>query len=50
MARKDEFPLHYEMIRRQDPMRLGGRPPGLEFYDLEETGDTCISLATDGDG
>jgi len=35
VARQEELPLHYEMIRRPDPMRLDGGPPGLEFYDLE---------------
>ena len=34
IAQKDKFPRQYEMICQQDPMRLGGKPPQFELFDL----------------
>ena len=45
VAQKDRFPWQYEMIRQQDPMRLGGTPPQFELYDLEADPHEMTDLA-----
>ncbi len=34
IAQKEKYPRLYEMIRQQDPIRLGGTPPQFELFDL----------------
>ncbi|RMG04926.1 MAG: DUF229 domain-containing protein [Planctomycetota bacterium] len=36
VARKDEFPWAYELLRQIDPARLGGTLPEWELYDRHE--------------
>ncbi len=45
IAQKHRFPRQYEIIREQDPMRLGGTPLQFEFYDTKTDPDEMTDLA-----
>ena len=45
VLQQDRFPRQYQMICQQDPMRLGGKPPRLEFYDLATDPHEMADLA-----
>ena len=49
IARKHRFPRQYEIIREQDPMRLGGKPLQFEFYDMGTDPHEMANLAENVD-
>jgi N-sulfoglucosamine sulfohydrolase len=49
IAQKDRFPRQYQIIREQDPMRLGGRPPQFELYDTTTDPYEMTNLAESAD-
>ncbi len=49
VAQKDRFPRQYEIVREQDPTRLGGRPLQFELYDTEADPYEMTNLAESAD-
>lgn len=44
---KDQFPEQYRILTELDPAKLGGKPPALELFDLQNDRDEMHNLASD---
>jgi N-sulfoglucosamine sulfohydrolase len=44
---KEQFPEAYRILSEMDPRALGGKPPAIELYDLQNDPDELHNLATD---
>jgi N-sulfoglucosamine sulfohydrolase len=47
VRRKADFPEAYRMLQTMDPHALGGNPPFIELYDLQNDPGQLRNLATD---
>lgn len=47
VRRRREFPEPYQLLTQLDPVRLAGKPPKLELFDLKEDPDELVNLADD---
>ena len=47
MRRKTDFPEAYRMLQTMDPHALGGNPPHIELYDLQNDPGQLHNLAND---
>lgn len=44
---KEQFPEAYRILSEMDPHALGGKPPAIELYDLQNDPDELHNLALD---